>query len=184
MKEVMKEAKAHMDKAVEVFRDELKTLRTGRANIAIFDHIRVEYYGTPTPLNELASLSVPEPTLILIQPWDPSVLSAIVHAIQKSNLGLNPVDDGRVIRVPVPPPTQERRKELVKLAHEMAERARLAVRNVRRDTNEAIKTLEKEKKISEDEMHHGLEEVQKLTDQHIEAINAILEAKEQEIMEV
>lgn len=184
MKEVMKEAKAHMDKAVEVFTDELKTLRTGRANIAIFDHIRVEYYGTPTPLNELASLSVPEPTLILIQPWDPSVLPAIVHAIQKSNLGLNPVDDGRVIRVPVPPPTQERRKELVKLAHEMAERARLAVRNVRRDTNEAIKKLEKEKKISEDEMHHGLEEVQKLTDQHIEAINAILEAKEKEIMEV
>lgn len=184
MKEVIKEAKAHMDKAVEVFRDELKTLRTGRANIAIFDHIRVEYYGTPTPLNELASLSVPEPTLILIQPWDPSVLHAIVHAIQKSNLGLNPVDDGRVIRVPVPPPTQERRKELVKLAHEMAERARLAVRNVRRDTNEAIKRLEKEKKISEDEMHRGLEEVQKLTDQHIEAINTILEAKEKEIMEV
>lgn len=184
MKEVIKEAKGHMDKAVEVFKDELKTLRTGRANIAIFEHIRVEYYGTPTPLNELASLSVPEPTLILIQPWDPSVLPAIVHAIQKSNLGLNPVDDGRVIRVPVPPPTQERRKELVKLAHEMAERARLAVRNVRRDTNEAIKKLEKDKKISEDEMHRGLEEVQKLTDQHIEAINAILEAKEKEIMEV
>jgi len=184
MKDVIKQAKAHMDKAVEVFRDELKTLRTGRANLGILDHIRVEYYGTPTPLNELATLSIPEPTLILIQPWDPTVLPAIVHAIQKSNLGLNPVDDGKVIRLPVPPPTQERRKALVKLAHEYAERAKLAVRNVRRDANESIKKLEKEKKISEDDMRRGLEEVQELTDQHIEAIDEILKAKEKEILEV
>lgn len=184
MKDVIKDAKTHMDKAVDVFKDELKTLRTGRANLGILDHIRVDYYGTPTPLNELATLSIPEPTLILIQPWDPSVLSAIVHAIQKSNLGLNPVDDGKVIRLPVPPPTQERRKELVKLAHEYAERARLAVRNIRRDANDAIKKLEKDKKISEDDMRRGIDEVQKLTDEHIEAINKILEAKEKEILEV
>ncbi|MCS7182970.1 MAG: ribosome recycling factor [Thermoanaerobaculum sp.] len=184
MKEVIKEAKAHMDKAVEVLKDELKTLRTGRANLGILDHIRVEYYGTPTPLNEVATLSIPEPSLIVIQPWDPTVLPAIVHAIQRSNLGLNPVDDGKVIKLPVPPPTQERRKELVKLAHEYAERARLAVRNVRRDANDAIKKLEKEKKISEDDMHRGLDEVQKITDDHIETINKILEAKEKEILEV
>lgn len=184
MKDAIKNAKTHMAKAVEVFKDELKTLRTGRANLGLLDHIRVDYYGNPTPLNELATLSVPEPALILIQPWDPSVLPSIVHAIQKSNLGLNPVDDGKVIRLPVPPPTQERRKELVKLAHNYAERARLAVRNVRRDTNEAIKKLEKEKKISEDDMHRGLEEVQKLTDEHVELIDKVLQTKEKEILEV
>lgn len=184
MKDAIKNAKAHMAKAVEVFKEELKTVRTGRANLGILDHIRVEYYGNPAPLNELATLSIPEPTLIVIQPWDPSVLPAIVHAIQKSNLGLNPVDDGKVIRLPVPPPTQERRKELVKLVHDYAERARLAVRNVRRDTNEAIKKLEKEKQISEDDMHRGLEEVQKLTDEHIALIDKVLQTKEKEILEV
>lgn len=184
MKDAIKNAKTHMAKAVEVFKDELKTLRTGRANLGILDQIRVDYYGNPTPLNELATLSIPEPSLILIQPWDSSVLPSIVHAIQKSNLGLNPVDDGKVIRLPVPPPTQERRKELVKLAHDYAERARLAVRNVRRDANEAIKKLEKEKKISEDDMHRGLEEVQKLTDEHIELIDKVLQTKEKEILEV
>ncbi len=184
MREAVKTTKAHMDKAVEVLRDELKTVRTGRASLGLLDGVRVDYYGTPTPLNQVANLSVPEPTLIVIQPWDPTLISAIDHAIQKANLGLNPMNDGKAIKLPVPSPTQERRKELVKVAHEYAERARTAVRNVRRDGNEELKKLEKDKKISEDDMHHGLNEVQKLTDEHIQHIGEILAAKEHEIMEV
>lgn len=184
MREAVKTTKAHMDKAVEVLRDELKTVRTGRASLGLLDGVRVDYYGTPTPLNQVANLSVPEPTLIVIQPWDPTLISAIDHAIQKANLGLNPMNDGKAIKLPVPSPTQERRKELVKVAHEYAERARTAVRNVRRDGNEELKKLEKDKKISEDDMHHGLNEVQKLTDEHIQHIGEILAAKEKEIMEV
>ncbi len=136
MREAVKTTKAHMDKAVEVLRDELRTLRTGRASLGLLDGVRVDYYGTPTPLNQVANLSVPEPTLIVIQPWDPTLISAIDHAIQKANLGLNPMNDGKAIKLPVPSPTQERRKELVKVAHEYAERARTAVRNVRRDGND------------------------------------------------
>ena len=184
MHEAAKTTKAHMDKAVEVLRDELKTVRTGRASLGILDSVRVDYYGTPTPLNQVANLSVPDPTLIAIQPWDPTLISAIEHAIQKANLGLNPMNDGKGIRLPVPAPTQERRKELVKVAHDYAEHARTAVRNVRRDGNEALKKLEKDKKISEDDMHRGLEEVQKLTDEHVKHIGDILAAKEKEIMEV
>ncbi|MDD5563791.1 MAG: ribosome recycling factor [Thermoanaerobaculaceae bacterium] len=184
MREAVKTTKAHMDKAVEVLRDELRTLRTGRASLGLLDGVRVDYYGTPTPLNQVANLSVPEPTLIMIQPWDPTLISAIDHAIQKANLGLNPMNDGKAIKLPVPSPTQERRKELVKVAHEYAERARTAVRNVRRDGNEELKRLEKDKKISEDDMHHGLDEVQKHTDEHIKLIGEVLAAKEKEIMEV
>jgi ribosome recycling factor len=184
MREAVKTTKAHMDKAVEVLRDELKTVRTGRASLGLLDGVRVDYYGTPTPLNQVANLSVPEPTLIVIQPWDPTLISAIDHAIQKANLGLNPMNDGKAIKLPVPSPTQERRKELVKVAHEYAERARTAVRNVRRDGNEDLRKLEKDKKISEDDMHHGLDEVQKLTDERIKHIGDILAAKEKEIMEV
>ena len=184
MHETVKTTRAHMDKAMEVLRDELKTLRTGRASLGILDAVRVDYYGNPTPLNQVANLSVPEPTLIVIQPWDPTVISAIEHAIQKANLGLNPMNDGKVIKLPVPSPTQERRKELVKVAHDYAERARTAVRNVRRDGNDTLKKLEKDKKISEDDMHRGLEEVQKLTDDHIKHIGEILAAKEKEILEV
>jgi ribosome recycling factor len=184
MHEAVKTTKAHMDKALEVLRDELKTVRTGRASLGILDSVRVDYYGTPTPLNQVANLSVPDPTLIAIQPWDPTLISAIEHAIQKANLGLNPMNDGKGIRLPVPAPTQERRKELVKVAHDYAEHARTAVRNVRRDGNEALKKLEKDKKISEDDLHRGLEEVQKLTDDHIKHIGDILAAKEKEIMEV
>ncbi len=184
MREAVKTTKAHMDKAVEVLRDELRTLRTGRASLGLLDGVRVDYYGTPTPLNQVANLSVPEPTLIMIQPWDPTLISAIDHAIQKANLGLNPMNDGKAIKLPVPSPTQERRKELVKVAHEYAERARTAVRNVRRDGNEELKRLEKDKKISEDDMHHGLDEVQKHTDEHIKLIGEVLAAKEKQIMEV
>jgi ribosome recycling factor len=184
MQETVKTTRAHMDKAMEVLRDELRTLRTGRASLGILDAVRVDYYGNPTPLSQVANLSVPDPTLIVIQPWDPTVISAIEHSIQKANLGLNPMNDGKVIKLPVPSPTQERRKELVKVAHDYAERARTAVRNVRRDGNDALKKLEKDKKISEDDMHRGLEEVQKLTDDHIKHISEILAAKEKEILEV
>ena len=184
MRETVKKTKAHMDKAVEVLRDELKTLRTGRASLGILDAVRVDYYGTPTPLNQVANLSVPDPTLIVIQPWDQTLISAIEHAIQKANLGLNPMNDGKVIKLPVPSPTQERRKELVKIAHDYAERARTAVRNVRRDGNDELRKQEKDKAISEDDMHRGLDEVQKLTDEHIKLISDVLAAKEKEIMEV
>jgi ribosome recycling factor len=184
MRDAVKRTKAHMDKAVEVLRDELKTLRTGRASLGIVDPVRVDYYGTPTPLNQVANLSVPEPTLIVIQPWDPSLISAIEHAIQKANLGLNPMNDGKVVKLPVPSPTQERRKELVKIAHEYAERARTAVRNVRREANDELRKLEKDKGISEDDMHRGLDEVQKLTDEHIQQIGDVVGGKEKEILEV
>jgi ribosome recycling factor len=184
MRETVKTTKAHMDKALDALRDELKTVRTGRASLGILDSVRVDYYGTPTPLNQVANLSVPDPALIVIQPWDPTLISAIEHAIQKANLGLNPMNDGKVIKLPVPTPTQERRKELVKVAHEYAERARTAVRNVRRDGNEELKKLEKDKKISEDNLHRGLEEIQKHTDEHIKHIGDVLGAKEKEILEV
>ncbi len=184
MRDSVKATKAHMDKAVEVLREELKTLRTGRASIGILDPVRVDYYGTPTPLNQVANLSVPDASLIVIQPWDPSIISAIEHAIQKANLGLNPMNDGKAIKLPVPSPTQERRKELVKVAHEYAERARTAVRNVRREGNEKLHKLEKDKSISEDDLHRGLDEIQELTDGHIKQIADVLAAKETEIMEV
>jgi len=184
MRETIKHVNAHMNKAVEVFRDELKSLRTGRASLGILDAVRVDYYGTPTPLSQVANLSVPDPTLIVIQPWDQTLISAIEHAIQKANLGLNPMNDGKVIKLPVPSPTQERRKELVKIAHDYAERARTAVRNVRRDGNDELRKQEKDKAFSEDDMHRGLDEVQKLTDEHIKLISDVLAAKEKEIMEV
>jgi ribosome recycling factor len=184
MKDTIKDIRQRMDRAVEVFRDELKTLRTGRASLGILDPVRADYYGSPTPLNQMANLSVPDPTLIVVAPWDPSTIPAIEHAIQKANLGLNPMNDGKVIKLPVPPPTEERRKELVKVAHEYAERARTAVRNVRREGNDELKEMEKEKLVSEDELHRGLDEIQKLTDGHVEEINKVLAAKEQEILEV
>lgn len=184
MSETVKTTKAHMDKAVEVLRDELKTLRTGRASLGILDPVRVDYYGAATPLNQVANLSVPDASVIVIQPWDPSLISAIEHAIQRANLGLNPMNDGKAIKLPVPAPTQERRKELVKVCHDYAERARTAVRNVRREGNDELRKLEKEKKISEDDMHRGLDEIQKLTDEHIKHIADVVTAKEKEIMEV
>jgi len=183
MHEVVRDVARRMTKAIDVFRDELKTLRTGRASLGILDPVRIEYYGVPTPLSQVANLSVPEATLIVIQPWDPTLIGTIEHAIQKANLGLNPMNDGKIIRLPVPPPTAERRKELVKIAHDYAERVRTAVRNVRREGNEELREHEKEKLISEDDLHRGLEEVQKATDEHIAEIARILAAKEKEIIE-
>lgn len=184
MRDAVKRVKSHMGKAVEVFKDEIRTLRTGRASLGILDSIRVDYYGTATPLNQVANLSVPDPSLIVIAPWDPSMIPVLEHAIQKANLGLNPMNDGKIIKLPVLPPTQERRKELVKVAHEYAERARTAVRNVRRDGNDELRRMEKEKAVSEDDLRRGLDEVQKLTDEHIEQISRFLAAKEKEILEV
>lgn len=184
MRETVKKSKQRMDKALEVLREELRSLRTGRATLAILDPVRVDYYGTPTPLNQVANLGVPDANMLIIQPWDPTLIPAIEHAIQKANLGLNPMNDGKIIKLPVPPPTQERRKELVKVAHDYAERARTAVRNVRREANDELKQMEKGKSISEDEMRRGLDEVQKLTDEHVEEIGKTVAAREKEILEV
>ena len=182
--DAIKEAKKRMEKVGEDLRAELATLRTGRASVTLLDHIKVDYYGTPTPVKQLATLSVPDPTTIVIQSWDPGVLPAIEKAIRSSDLGLNPANDGKIVRVPIPPLTQDRRKEIVKHLHKVLEAHRTAVRNIRRDTNEAFKKLLKDHKISEDDEKHALSEVQKLTDQHIEEINSTLKKKEAEIMEV
>jgi ribosome recycling factor len=172
MKEVLKDHESRMANAVEAFRDELARLRTGRASLALVDGIMVEYYGTLTPINQVASLSVPDPTTITIAPWEPNVLADVEKALLKSNLGLTPNNDGKVIRLTIPALTEERRRSLVKIAHDDAEQAR------------QIKKLEKDKTISEDQMHDGLESIQKLTDAYVGKINEILEHKEKEIMEV
>lgn len=178
------DAKQRMDASVETLRRELATMRTGRASLSMLDGIRVEYYGTPTPLNQLGNLGVPDPTLITIQPWDPSLLQTIEKALRSSDLDLNPQNDGKLIRIPIPPLTEERRKLLVKHAHKNAEEGRVAIRNVRRDTNDHLKKLLKEHQVSEDDEKHAIAEVQKLTDHHIERINELLKKKETEILEV
>ena len=159
-------------------------IRTGRASVGLFDPIRVDYYGTPTPLNQVATLHVPEPSLITIQPWDVSQIGAIEKAIRASDLGLNPNNDGKIIRVPIPPLTEERRKEIVKHLHVVAEEHRVAVRNVRRDANENIKKLLKDKMISEDDDRRAHDEVQKLTDAHIAKLDQAAKTKEKEILEL
>jgi ribosome recycling factor len=159
-------------------------MRTGRASLAMLDGIRVDYYGTPTPLNQVGNMGTPDPTLITIQPWDPTLLTAIEKAIRTSDLDLNPQNDGKLIRIPIPSLTEERRKGLVKHAHKFAEEGRIAIRNVRRDANDHLKKLLKDHKVSEDDEKHAVAEVQKLTDQHTEEINASLKKKEAEIMEV
>ena len=184
IKPLVADAQKRMDASLETLRRELMTMRTGRASLAMLDGIKVDYYGTPTPLNQLGSLAIPDPTLITIQPWDHSVLHAIDKAIRTSDLDLNPQNDGKLIRIPVPSLTEERRKALVKHAHKHAEEGRVAIRNVRRDVNDHLKKLLKEHKLSEDDEKHAVAEVQKLTDQHIEKINEILKKKETEIMEV
>jgi ribosome recycling factor len=184
LKQMVADAKGRMRSTVDTVLRELGTMRTGRASVSMLDNIRVDYYGTPTPLNQVGNLGVPDPTLITLQPWEPSLLPAIERAIRTSDLDLNPQNDGKIIRIPVPQLTEERRKNLVKVAHKHAEEGRVAVRNVRRDANEHLKKLLKEHEVSEDDEKHALAEVQKLTDQHIEEINAALKKKEAEIMEV
>jgi ribosome recycling factor len=184
LKPMVADAKARMRSTVDTVLRELGTMRTGRASVAMLDTIRVDYYGTPTPLSQVGNLAVPDPTLITLQPWDPSLLPAIEKAIRTSDLDLNPQNDGKIIRIPIPSLTEERRKNLVKVAHKQAEEGRVAIRNVRRDANEHLKKLLKEHDVSEDDEKQALADVQKLTDHHIEEINAALKKKEAEIMEV
>jgi ribosome recycling factor len=183
-KELLSDTKKRMQQSVEALMRELATMRTGRASLAMLDGIRVDYYGTPTPLNQVGNLAVPDPTLITLQPWDPSTLPVIEKAIRSSDLDLNPQNDGKIIRIPVPPLTEERRKMLVKHAHKQAEEGRVAIRNVRRDANEQLKKLLKDHELGEDDERHALADVQKLTDEHIEEINTGLKQKEEEILEV
>jgi len=183
-KDAMNQARTRMDKALEDFRKELASVRTGRANVALLDHIRVDYHGTPMPINQLGTMTVPDPTMILISPWDPSVVPLVDKAIRTSDLGLNPATDGKVVRVPIPALTEERRKDLVKHLHKVLENHRTAVRNVRRDVKEAVEKLEKEKKISEDERKRSLEELEKLTHQETKKLEDLSAAKEKEVMEI
>ncbi len=178
------EAVARMEKTLSSLKTDLNKIRTGRASLALFDDIRVDYYGTPTPLNQMATLSVPEPRSITIQPWDTSVIAEIEKAILKSELGLTPVSDGKMIRINIPRLTEERRKELVKVVKKMAEGAKVAVRNIRREATDQLKGLEKNKKISQDQLHQWMDKVQKSTDQFIEKVDGVLAAKEKEILEI
>ena len=184
VKEVEGSIKTRMEKAVSDLQHEMGSIRTGRASLSILDHIRVDYYGTPTPLNQMANLHVPEPSLITIQPWDVSQIGAIEKSIRASDLGLNPANDGKLIRLPIPPLTEERRKELVKRLHGVAEDHRVAVRNIRRDGNEAVKKLLKDKKISEDEDKRAHDEIQKMTDTYMQKLDAAAKVKEKEILEI
>ncbi len=182
--DVKKKAEDKMKKAITALKNEFQGVRTGRASAALFEKIKVEYYGEQVPLNQIATISIPEARLVLIQPWDKSSLSAIEKAIQKSELSVNPNNDGKVIRINIPPLTEDRRKELVKLAKHMAEQGRVSIRNIRREANEELKKLKKSSEISEDEEKRALEDIQKLTDKYIDEVNGLLEAKEKEIMEI
>jgi ribosome recycling factor len=184
VKEVEGNLKARMEKAISDLQHEMASIRTGRASLGILDHIRVDYYGTPTPLNQVANLHVPEPSLITIQPWDVSQIGPIERAIRVSDLGLNPANDGKIIRLPIPPLTEERRKELVKKLHGVAEHHRVSVRNIRLDGNEAVKKLLKDKKITEDEDKKAHDETQRLTDACMEKLDQAARNKEKEIMEI
>ena len=184
IKDVEANAKMRMEKALNGLQHDMTGIRTGRASVSLFDNIRVDYYGTPTPLNQLATLHVPEPAMITVQPWEISQIGAIEKAIRSGDLGLNPANDGKIIRVPIPPLTEERRKELVKRLHHVAEDHRVAVRNVRRDANESLKKLLKDKLISEDDERRGLEEIQKLTDAQMQKLDQAAKAKEKEILEL
>lgn len=183
VKEIEANAKARMEKVLSDLQHDMAAVRTGRATISLLDSVRADYYGTPTPLNQVATLHVPEPTLITVQPWDVSQIGPIEKAIRAADLGLNPSNDGKIIRVPIPPLTEERRKELVKKLHHIAEDHRVAMRNIRRDANENVKKLLKDKIVSEDEDRRAHEEIQKLTDASIQRLDAAAKAKEKEILE-
>ncbi|HEY0324020.1 MAG TPA: ribosome recycling factor [Pyrinomonadaceae bacterium] len=183
-KDVIKETRPRMESVIEDVRRKLATVRTGRAAVSLLDSIMVEYYGTPTPLSQMASVHAPEPNLLTVQPWDMTQLGAIEKAIRASDLGLNPTNDGKLIRIPIPPLTEERRKQLAKQVHEIAEDHRTAVRNLRRDANDRLKKLLKDKAISEDAERDGLDEVQKLTNTYISRIDELAKSKEQELLHV
>jgi len=184
VKDAMAVAKTRMEKAVDDFRKELASVRTGRANAAILDHVRVDYHGTPMPVNQLGNITVPDASMLMITPWDPSAVALIDKAIRASDLGLNPATDGKVVRIPIPSPTEERRKELVKLIHKALENHRTAVRNIRRDVKEAIDKLEKDKKISQDEQKRALDELEKVSHAETQKIEDLSALKEKEVMEI
>jgi ribosome recycling factor len=182
--ELLDDAKRRMDKSVEATQHEFNTVRTGRASAALLDRLTVDYYGTPTPVKQLAALNVPEPRLLTIQPFDPSSLKAIERAIMESDLGLTPSNDGKVIRLPIPQLTEERRKELVRVVHRLAEDGRVAVRNVRRDVMQDLKELARDGEVGDDEERRAEERLQKLTDEHVHRIDELMKRKEAEILEV
>ncbi len=183
-KDAIAQGRTRMEKAVDDFRKEMAVLRTGRAHVSLLDHVRVDYHGTPMPINQLGTMAVPEPTMIVISPWDPGAAGLIDKAIRTSDLGLNPSSDGKIVRVPIPPLTEERRKDLVKQLHKVRENHLTAVRNIRRDVKEAVEKLEKEKKISEDERKRSVDELEKLTHQETKKIEELSAGKEKEILEV
>jgi ribosome recycling factor len=182
--EIFEDLQERMGKSIDSLKREYSRLRTGRASVSLLDGIRVTYYDTPTPLNQMASLAVPEPRLIVIQPWDKTAIGDIEKAILKSELGLTPMNDGKVIRIAIPPLTEERRKELVKVARKMAEDNKVAIRNIRRDANDMLKDLKTEKEITEDDLYRSQDEVQKLTDDFISQVDELCAAKEKEILEI
>lgn len=184
VKEVEAQIRSKMEKTVADLQVDVSSLRTGRANVGMLDSVTVDYYGTPTPLNQVANMSVPEPALIAIQPWDATLIGAIEKAIRSAELGLNPANDGKLIRIPIPPLNEERRKEIVKRLHVLAEQHRVALRSERRDGNDKLKKMTKDKTISEDDERRALDEIQKLTDAHMAKVDAIAKAKEKDILEV
>lgn len=181
--EIYEDLEERMQKTLATLERDLKRVRTGRASASLLDGLRVDYYGSPTPLNQVASISVPEARLLLIQPWDPQVLGEVEKAVLKSELGLTPMNDGKVIRIAIPPLSEERRQELVKVVKKMAEESKVALRNIRRDANDLLKDLKKDKEISEDEMFKAQEEVQNVTDDFVKKVDEVFEAKQQEILE-
>ena len=182
--EIFEDLKERMGKSIESLKREYSRLRTGRASVSLLDGIRVSYYDTPTPLNQMASLAIPEPRLIVIQPWDKTAIGDIEKAILKSELGLTPMNDGKVIRIAIPPLTEERRKELVKVARKMSEDNKVAIRNIRRDANDMLKDLKMEKEITEDDLYRSQDEVQKITDDFISQVDELCTVKEKEILEI
>ena len=182
--DVIKDVQHRMHGAIEALHREFKSLRTGRANAAMLDNVTVDYYGTPTPIAQVASIKVPEASLIVAEPWDKSMVGAIEKAIRNADLGLNPANDGKIVRIPVPQLTEERRKELVKKAHHVSEEARTAIRQVRRDGNDKLKKMLKDHQISEDDEKRALDEIQKMTDKHIDEVGSVLKSKEVDIMAV
>jgi ribosome recycling factor len=184
VKEIETAAKQRMDKALEDLQHAMATIRTGRASVHLLDNVRVDYYGTPTPVNQVANLHVPEPGMITITPWDSSQIGPIEKAIRVADLGVNPSNDGKMIRIPIPPLTEERRKDLVKKLHGVAEDHRVAVRNIRRDSNDHVKKLSKDKKITEDDDRRAHDEMQKMTDGYMQKLDQAARAKEKEILEI
>ena len=182
--DLCKDLRAEMEQKLNSFKNDLTKIRTGRASLSILDNVRVDYYGAPTPLKQVATLNIPESRLITVQPWDSNLIGEIEKAIMKADLGINPSSDGKIIRLAIPPLTEERRKELVKTVKRMGEDCKVSMRNSRRDTNDLLKEMEKDKEISQDEMHRGRDDVQKITDELIEKVDEVIGAKEKEILEI